>query len=113
MRTWISLPIVVGFFVLIGVVRYFTRYIPTSEEVEFDKKFDQAAVLVKTCGPEPGIATAVPIKVHRFEEKLWYRDDHRWRQVDAKPDNVCDLLDVEKGHEPKPGLIPPGWGWSR
>jgi hypothetical protein len=113
LRTWISLPIAVAFFVLIGVIRYFTRYIPSPEEVEFDKKFDQTAVLVKTCGPEPGIAVAIPIKVYRFEEKLWYRDDHRWRQIDAKPENVCNLLDIEKGHEPKPGPLPPGWSPGR
>ena len=81
MRSWISLPIAIAAFLLIGLVSYCTRYVPTPEEVEFDKKFDQGAVLVKTCGPEPGLATAIPMKVYRFEEKLWYRDDHRWRQV--------------------------------
>jgi hypothetical protein len=103
LRGLLGLLIAVAFFVLIGAISYFTRYVPSPEEVEFDKTFDREAVLVKTCGPEPGVATAVPIKVYRFEAKLWYRDDHRWRQVDAKPDNVCDLLDIDAAHRPPPG----------
>lgn len=109
MRGLGSLLVIVAFFLLIGVVLYFTRYEPAPEEVAFDKKFDREAVLVKTCSSEPGVAVQVPIKVYRFEEKLWYRDPHRWRQVDAKPENVCDILDIEKGHEPKPVPLPPGW----
>jgi hypothetical protein len=112
LRSIVSLLIVAAFFLLIGIVSYVTRYVPTAEEVEFDEKFDREAVLVKTCGPEPGIAVAIPQKVFRFREKLWYRDRNRWRVIDRHPENVCDLLDVEKGHEPKPGPLPPGWSRS-
>jgi hypothetical protein len=101
------------FFLAFGLLIYFSRYQPTPEEIEFDKKLNQAAVLVKTCGLDPGIAAAVPLKVFRFEEKLWYRDNHRWRQVDGNPDNVCDLLDIPKGHEPPPPVLPPGWSSGR
>jgi hypothetical protein len=88
---------------------YFNRYEPTPEEIEFEKKFNREAVLVKTCGTDPGVASTEPLKVFRFEEKLWYREDgRRWRQVDGKPDNVCDLLDIAKGHEPPPPVLPPG-----
>jgi hypothetical protein len=31
------------------------------------------------------------------------------RQVDGNPDNVCDLLDIAKGHEPPPQVLPPGF----
>ena len=88
---------------------YFGRYVPTPEEEAFNAKFDQEAVFLKTCGPDPGIATGGPLKIYRYENKLWFRDVRRWRQVDAKPENICDLLDIEKGHEPKPGPLPPGW----
>jgi hypothetical protein len=97
-------------FLALGLLIYFSRYVPTPEEVEFNKKFDREAVLVKTCGQEPGIASPSLMKVFRFEEKLWYRDFHRWRQVDGTPDNVCDLLDIAKGHEPPPPVLPPGFG---
>jgi hypothetical protein len=113
LRSYISLIVVFAFFVLLGVVRYLTRYVPSPEEEEFNKKFDREAVLVKTCGIPPGIATAVPIQVFRFDGKLWYDDFHRWRQIDATPENVCDRLDIEKGHEPKPGPLPPGWTSGR
>ena len=85
-----------------GLIIYFTRYVPTPEQIEFDKKFDREAVLVRTCGLEPGIASALPMKVFRFEDKLWFQDNHRWRQVDGKPDNVCDLLDIDAAHRPSP-----------
>jgi hypothetical protein len=80
----------------VALLAYCNRHIPDAEQVEFDKKFERASVLVKTCGPEPGVAVAVPMQVFRFEEKLWYRDRNRWRQIDGKPENVCDLLDIEK-----------------
>jgi len=40
--------------------------------------------------------------------KLWFKDIHRWRQVEGNIENVCDLLDIAKGHEPPPPLFPPG-----
>lgn len=113
MRSLGSLVVVVLIFCGIGLLSYFNRYIPDSDQVEFDKNFERESVLVKTCGTDPGIATAIPIKVYRYEGKLWFRDRHRWRIVDGNPDNVCDLLDIEKGHEPKPGPLPPGWSRGR
>ena len=109
MRSYISLIVAVSFFVMIGFVRYVTMRVPTPEEAEFDKRFDRDAMLVKTCGGDPGLAVNAPLKVYRFEEKLWFRDIDRWRQVEGKPENVCDLLDIAHSHEPKPGPLPPGW----
>jgi hypothetical protein len=108
MQRFLYPTLLVAAFTAFGLLIYFNRYIPTPEEIEFDKKFDREAILVKTCGPDPGLASGTPLKVFRFGEKLWYRDLNRWRQIDAKPENVCDLLDIEKGHEPKP-VLPPGW----
>jgi hypothetical protein len=80
----------------------------TREEIAFDEKFDREAVLVKTCGLNPGVASAVPLKVYRFENELWFHDT-RWRRVDGKVDNVCDLLDIDAAHRPPPSepIIPP------
>jgi len=97
-----SFIFVVLFFCGIGVLAYWNRYIPDAEQAEFDRKFDREAIFVKTCGSDPGAAAGPILKVYRFEDKLWFRDRNRWRVVDAKPENVCDVLDVEKGHEPKP-----------
>jgi hypothetical protein len=70
---------------------------PDPEQVEFNKKFDRDAVLVKTCRNDPTIASGGPMTVYRFEGKLWFNERRsRWRQIDAKPENVCDLLDVEQ-----------------
>ena len=93
-RFLLSAAILLGF----GLLIYFGRYVPSPEEEAFDKKFDQESVLLKTCGTDPGVASGAPMRVYRYENKLWYRDVHRWRQVDASPENVCDLLDIDKGH---------------
>ena len=76
---------------------------PDPEQIEFDKKFDRDAVLVKTCRVDPTIESAPPIRVYRFDGKLWFREKLRfrekhgeWRQIDGSPENVCDLLDVEQ-----------------
>jgi hypothetical protein len=47
-----SFLIAVGIFLAIGLLAYFTRYVPDSEQLEFEKKFDRDAVLVKTCRPD-------------------------------------------------------------
>jgi len=86
----------------LGSFAYINRHIPDAEEAAFNARFDREAVLVKTCGLDPGIAAATPLKVYRLEGKLWYRDFRRWRQVDGDLGNVCDLLDIDKGHETKP-----------
>ncbi len=76
---------------------------PTPEEIAFQKKFDREAVLVKTCAPDPGVASGIPMKVYRFENELWfYERGLRWRRVDGKIDNVCDLLDIDASHRPPP-----------
>jgi hypothetical protein len=63
----ITLLVVVAAVIAFGTLVYVNRRIPTPEELEFDKKFDREAVLVKTCGLDPGVASAVPLKVYRFE----------------------------------------------
>jgi len=73
---------------------------PTPEQVEFQKKFDREAVLVKTCGWDPTVASGAPLKVYRFEQDLWFSDRGAWRRVDGKVDNVCDLLDIDAAHRP-------------
>lgn len=76
---------------------------PTPEELAFQQKFDREAVLVKTCGLDPGIMSAVPLKVYRFENELWfYEHGSKLRRVDGKVDNVCDLLAIDVGHRPSP-----------
>jgi hypothetical protein len=76
---------------------------PDPEQIEFDKKFDRDAVLVKTCRVDPTIESAPPIRIYRFDGKLWFREKLRfrekhggWRQIDGNPENVCDLLEVEQ-----------------
>ncbi len=71
---------------------------PTPEQAEFQKRFDRDAVLAKTCGGDSGIASAVPLKVYRFEKELWFSDRGTWRRVEGQHDNVCDLLDVDPAH---------------
>jgi hypothetical protein len=97
-----SLLIAVGIFLAIGLIAYFGRHVPDAEELEFLKKFDRDAVLVKTCGLDPGIASAVPLKVYRFDNELWFDDRGKWRRVEGKADNVCDLLDIDAAHRPPP-----------
>jgi hypothetical protein len=72
------------------------------EEVEFDKRFRREAVLVKTCPADPAYAgggsgpTSVTTKVYRFKEELWFAGRGVMRRVDAKPENVCDVLQLPK-----------------
>ena len=92
--------------IAVGTFAYLNRRFPTSEELEFNKKFNREAVLVKTCGSDPGVASGIPLKVYRFEDELWFNDRDTWRRIDGKPENVCDLLDIDQGHraatEPTP-----------
>jgi hypothetical protein len=62
-------------------------------QVEFEKRFEREAVLVKTCRPDPSVASGASLKVYRFEQELWFNDRGVLRRVDATPDNVCDVLD--------------------
>jgi hypothetical protein len=99
----ITLLVVVAAVIAFGTLAYLNRRLPTPEELEFDKKFDREAVLVKTCGDDPGVASGGPMRVFRFEDKLWYREANSlWRQIDGKVENVCDLLDIDVAHRPPP-----------
>jgi hypothetical protein len=69
---------------------------PDPEEIEFRKKFAREAVLVKTCRPDPGIESGVPLKIYRFQQEFWFDDRGNLRRVDGTLENVCDLLDTEQ-----------------
>jgi hypothetical protein len=69
------------------------------QQVEFEKKFEREAVLVKTCPGDPRYAsgpTAVAQRVYRFEKELWYQDVTGYRKVEATPEAVCDALQFPK-----------------
>jgi hypothetical protein len=75
---------------------------PDPEQVEFEKKFDRDAVLVKTCRNDPTIESGPPMRVYRFQDKLWFSEyKRRWRQIDANPDNVCDVVEMKAAHRAK------------
>ena len=97
-----SLLVAVWIFLAIGLIAYFGRHVPNAEELEFLKRFDRDAVLVKTCGLDPGVASAIPLKVYRFENELGFDERGKWRRVEGKADNVCDLLDIDTAHRPPP-----------
>jgi hypothetical protein len=101
-----SFLIVVGLFLVLGLIAYFNRHVPDAEELAFEKRFDREAILVKTCASDPGIASGVPLKVYRFENELWFKDIWKWRRVDGKADNVCDLLDIDAAHRPRSADLP-------
>jgi hypothetical protein len=65
------------------------------QQVEFEKKFQREAVLVKTCPGDPRYAsgpTAVAQRVYRFQKELWYQDVNGYRKVEATPETVCSVL---------------------
>jgi hypothetical protein len=72
------------------------------EEAELNKRFRREAVLVKTCPPDPAYAgggtgpTSVATKIYRFQDELWFYDAGVLRRVDAKPENVCVVLQISK-----------------
>jgi hypothetical protein len=69
------------------------------QQVEFEKKFEREAVLVKTCPGDPRLAsgpTASAQRVYRFEKELWYQDVNRYRKVEATPEAVCSVLELPK-----------------
>lgn len=69
------------------------------QQVEFEKKFEREAVLVKTCAGDPRYAsgpTAAAQRVYRFEKELWCLDRNRYRKVEATPDTVCEVLQRPK-----------------
>jgi hypothetical protein len=88
------------------------------QQVEFDKKFDEEAVLVKTCPGDPRWAsgpTAAGQRVYRFEKELWALDVSRgmtrYRKLEATPETVCDVLVGPRPPDPPnpPDLAGPGW----
>ena len=65
------------------------------QQVEFEKRFEQDAILVKTCPGDPRFATgrtAITQRVYRFEKELWYTDVESYRRVEGTPETVCNLL---------------------
>jgi hypothetical protein len=66
------------------------------EQVELEKKFEREAVLVRTCPPDPSVESGPSLKVYRFKQELWFNDRGVLRRVDAKPENVCDILQEPK-----------------
>src|SRR5215475_3802807 len=69
------------------------------EEVEFEKHFRREAVVVKTCPGDASLATgptSVHQRIYRFQQELWFQDRDVMRRVDAKPENVCDVLQAPK-----------------
>jgi hypothetical protein len=72
---------------------------PDPKKVEFEKKFEQEAVLVKTCPSDPRWATgptSAAQRVYRYEKELWYTDVYGHRKIEATPDTVCDVLTIPK-----------------
>jgi hypothetical protein len=47
---------------------------------------------VKTCPPDPAVASDPPLKMYRLENELWFDDRGKWRRVDGKVESVCDVL---------------------
>jgi hypothetical protein len=69
------------------------------EQVEFEKRFARDAVLVKVCPPDPTLASgpgSAARQVYRFQNELWTYDHGDLRRVDAKPENVCEILQFPK-----------------
>ena len=79
-------------------------------DLEFEKKITHEGLLVKTCGVAEQISK-VPLRVYRYDGKLWFKEDSIWWQIDAGTATVCDVLDVdaqngvrrshEEQHEPR------------
>lgn len=75
--------------------------------VEFEKKFEREAILVKTCHGDPRYAsgpTAAAQRVYRYEKELWFEDISGPRKIEATPEAACDTLITPPG--PKPSGIP-------
>lgn len=69
------------------------------QQVEFERKFEREAVLVRVCPPDPTLASgpgSAARQVYRFQNELWTYDQGVLRRVDAKPENVCDILQFPK-----------------
>jgi hypothetical protein len=70
------------------------RSVSDADQAAFEKTFNQEAVLIKTCGVDPGISS-LPLRVYQFNNQLWFKDISRWRPIAAGKDNVCDVLDFD------------------
>jgi hypothetical protein len=67
------------------------------QQVEFEKKFEREAILVRTCPGDPRFGsgpTAAAIRVYRFQSELWYQDVDSYRRIDANPENACAILTI-------------------
>jgi hypothetical protein len=49
---------------------------------------------VKTCALDRGSSIA-PIKVYRFKDQLWFKDNQVCSQVEAGVDRIFDVLDID------------------
>jgi hypothetical protein len=69
------------------------------QQVEFEKKFDHDAVLVRTCPADPRYAsgpTAAAQRVYRYERELWFVDVGGPRKLEATPETACDVLVIPR-----------------
>jgi hypothetical protein len=90
-----SVLIAVGIAFLVVLVLY-NRPVPDAEELEFEKKFDRDATLVATCGSDPGLRCPLcRLRVYRYMNELWFKDDLTWRRVEGKTDNICDVFQFD------------------
>jgi hypothetical protein len=64
------------------------------QPLEFEKMFNREAVLAKTCEMDRAVSTA-PLRVYRFKDQLWFKDNSVRRPVAAGIDQVCDVLDID------------------
>jgi len=69
------------------------------QQSAFEKRFEQEALLVKTCPGDPRYAsgpTAITVRIFELDKKLWYEDVDGYHTVAASPETVCDILGVSK-----------------
>ncbi|MET4603430.1 hypothetical protein ABIB90_002908 [Bradyrhizobium sp. JR4.1] len=77
------------------------------QQVEFERKFEREAVLVRTCPGDPRYAsgpTAAAQRVYRFEKELWFIDIDGPRKLETNPEAACSTLTLPP--DPKPAGIP-------
>jgi len=80
------------------------------QQVEFEKKFEREAALVRTCPGDPRFAsgpTAAAQRVYRYEKELWFIDVTGPRRLEAAPEAACDALTVPGG-QTTPSITLPG-----
>jgi hypothetical protein len=68
------------------------------QKIAFERKFDEEAVVVTTCPPDPRYASgpnSIATRIYRFEGKLWYDDYKGPRNVEGAIESVCDVLSIQ------------------